>query len=162
MESPSLTPAPRALREARVVAMVLDDLVRVPGTRRRVGLDPLLGLLPGLGDWVGWVASMHLVVAAARLGAPAPVILRMAGNALVDAAVGSVPFLGDLFDLGWKANRRNLVLLERLVADPAATVRASRLVVGMVLAVTFGVTAGTAVGAVVLFRWALGLAGLSL
>jgi hypothetical protein len=144
------------------VARVLDDLVRVPGTRRRVGVDPVLGLLPGVGDWVGWAASAHLLVAGARLGAPATVILRMAGNALVDAAVGAVPLLGDLFDLGWKANRRNLVLLERLVAQPAATVRASRMVVGMVLAVTFGVTAGMAVGAVLLLRWVLHLVGLPL
>jgi hypothetical protein len=142
------------------VARVLDDLVRIPGTGRRVGLDPLIGLLPGVGDWAGWVASAHLLVAAARLGAPASVILRMAGNALLDAVVGSVPVLGDLFDLGWKANRRNLALLERLVAEPAATVRASRALVGTVLAATFGVTAAAAVGAVLLFRWALHLLGL--
>jgi hypothetical protein len=121
----------------------------------------LLGLLPGLGDWLGWVASGHLLVAASRMGAPAPVILRMAGNALVDAVLGAVPLLGDLFDLGWKANRRNLILLERLVADSAATVRASRLVVGLVLTMTIGVTVGTAVGAVVLFRWVLGWVGLT-
>jgi hypothetical protein len=142
------------------VATVLDDLVRVPGTRRRFGVDPLLGLMPGLGDWVGWAASAHLLLAAARMGAPAPVILRMAGNALLDAVLGAVPVLGDLFDLAWKANRRNLALLEHLVVDPAATERASRLLLGTVLAVTFGVTAVTAVGAVVLFRWVLRLVGL--
>ncbi len=161
-ESRSPAPPPRALREARIVATVLDDLVRVPGTRRRVGLDPLLGLLPGVGDWVGWAAASHLLVAAARLGAPTPVILRMAGNALVDAVVGSVPLLGDVFDLGWKANRRNLGLLERVVADPAAAARASRWVVGTVLAGTLGVTVATAVAAFVLFRWVLSLAGLPL
>jgi hypothetical protein len=144
------------------VARVLDDLVRVPLTRRRVGLDPLIGLVPGLGDWAGWVAAAHLLVAAARLGAPASVILRMAGNALLDAVVGSVPVLGDLFDLGWKANRRNLVLLERLVTDPRAAKRSSRLLVGTVLLVTFGVTVITAVGAFLVFRWVLRVAGLSL
>jgi hypothetical protein len=127
-----------------------------------VGIDPLLGLLPGVGDWMGWAAATHLVVAAARLGAPTPVILRMAGNALVDAVVGSIPILGDVFDLGWKANRRNLVLLERVVADPAATARASRLMVGTVLAGTLGVTVASAVGVLVLVRWTLSLAGLSL
>jgi hypothetical protein len=152
--------APRALREARVLARVLDDLVRVPLTRRRVGLDPVIGLVPVLGDWAGWVASVHLLLAAARLGAPASVILRMTGNALLDAVVGSVPLLGDLFDLGWKANRRNLALLERVVADPAAARRSSRLLVGAVLIVTLGVTAFTAVGALLLFRWMLRVAGL--
>ena len=160
--SAAAPPAPRALREARVVARVLDDLIRVPLTRRTVGLDPLIGLVPGLGDWAGWAASAHLLVASARLGASAPLILRMAVNALLDAVVGSVPVLGDLFDLGWKANRRNLVLLESLVADPAATKRSSRLLVGTVLIVTFGVTALTAVGALLLFRWVLRVSGLPL
>ena len=153
-------PAPRALREARVVAWVLDDLVRVPGTRRRFGLDPVIGLIPGLGDWAGWVASAHLLVAGARMGAPAPVLIHMAGNALLDAALGAVPGIGDLFDLGWKANRRNLALLERLAREPEPTARASRVLLGVLLSVTLGVTALSALGALLLFRWVLRAMGL--
>lgn len=144
------------------MARILDDLVRIPGTRRTVGLDPLLGVLPGVGDWVGLVASTYLLVCAARLGASAPLILRMTGNAVIDATVGSVPLLGDLFDLGWKANRRNLALLERHVADPPATARSSKLVVGAVLAVVLTATAGLAVGAVMLLRWVVHLVTLVL
>lgn len=147
------TAAPPALRQARVVARALDDLIRVPGTRYRVGLDPLLGLVPGLGDWVGWAASAHLLVTAVRLGAPAAVVARMAANTLVDAVVGAAPLAGDLWDVAWKANRRNLRLLERHVAQPAPTARASRLLVGVVLAATFGLMTGAALGAVLLFRW---------
>jgi hypothetical protein len=154
---PDPTAAPPALRQARAVARALDDLIRVPGTRYRVGLDPLLGLVPGLGDWVGWAASGHLLVTAVRLRAPAPVVARMAANALLDAVVGAVPVVGDLWDVGWKANRRNLRLLERHVAQPAPTARTSRFLVGAIVAATFALMAGAAVGAVLLFRWVAGV-----
>lgn len=150
------TAAPPALRQARVVARALDDLIRVPGTSYHVGLDPLLGLVPGLGDWVGWAASASLLVTAARLRAPAPVVARMAANVLLDAVLGVVPFAGDLFDLGWKANRRNLQLLERHVAQPASTARASRFLVGAILVATFGLMTGAAAGAILFFRWVVG------
>jgi hypothetical protein len=126
-----------AIRRARWIARVLDDLVRVPGTRIRVGLDPVLGLVPGLGDWLAVAVSLDVIVTAARHGADAPVLGRMLGNLVLDALVGSVPLLGDVFDLGWKANRRNLALLEDLVADPARTRRRSRWIVGGVLGAAF-------------------------
>jgi hypothetical protein len=148
---------PAGLRRGRALARVLDDLVRIPGTRFRIGLDPLLGLVPGLGDWLGWAAASDLLITAARLGVPAPVLLRMGANTALDALVGVIPLLGDAFDIGWKANRRNLKLLERYVGDPERTTRASRALVIGVLAGTFLVVAGAAVGAVWLFRWMLGL-----
>jgi hypothetical protein len=114
----------------------MDDSIPVPFTRWRIGLDPLLGLLPGTGDWIGWAIATHVMVSAAQLGAGAPLLLRMFGNILVDAATGLVPILGDVFDAGWKANVRNLRLLEVHVADPARTARASRWRVAAVLGVT--------------------------
>lgn len=152
--------SPGGLKRGRALAHVLDDLIPVPGTRWRFGLDPLFGLVPGLGDWLGWAAALDLLVTAARLRAPTPVLLRMAGNTALDAVVGVVPLLGDLFDAGWKANRRNLKLLERYVADPTGATRASRLVVVAVLGGTFLIVATAAVGAVMLFAWLLGAVGL--
>lgn len=133
---PASRPDARApdLERARFVAHVLDDLVRIPGTRRRVGLDPVLGLVPWLGDWLPLLASLDLIASAARRGAGAAVLLRMLGHVGVDALVGTVPLLGDLFDLGWKANRRNLAILERVAVDPERTRRRSRWIVGGVLA----------------------------
>jgi len=118
---------------------VLDDLVRIPGTRRRIGLDPLFGLVPGLGDWVPLLISLDLIVAAARFGAGPALLLRMLAHLVVDALLGMIPLLGDLFDFGWKANRRNLALLERLISDPEGTRRESRWVVGGVVAGAFAV-----------------------
>ncbi len=105
-------PDARGLALARTLARLLDDAIAIPGTEWRIGIDPLLGLVPGIGDVLGAVLSGWLVVVAARLGAPRAVLARMGLNVAIDAAVGAVPILGDAFDAGWKANSRNLRLLE--------------------------------------------------
>ena len=121
--------APRALTRVRRLATLLDAALRVPGTRIRVGLDSLLGLFPGGGDAAGAVLSGGVVLAAARLGAPPSLLLRMLGNLALDALVGAVPVLGDLFDVAWKANLRNVRLLERHLEDPDGARRGSRALV---------------------------------
>ncbi len=104
-----------AIQRMRAVSTVLDDAIRVPGTDFRVGLDPLVGILPVAGDSVMFVVSMYIVLEAANLGVPAPVVARMIANIAIDAVVGSVPLLGTLFDAAWKANRRNVRLVEEHV-----------------------------------------------
>jgi hypothetical protein len=101
-----------ALSRCRVVAGALDSAVRVPGTERRVGIDPLVGLVPGYGDALAAALSMYVVAEAALAGVPAGTLLRMCANVALDAAIGSVPVLGDLFDAAWKANERNVALFE--------------------------------------------------
>lgn len=145
------------LRRARRVAHVLDDLIPIPGTSWRIGIDPLLGLIPGAGDWMGWAASLHLMVTAVRAGADAWTLTRMAGNLVTDAVVGVVPLLGDLFDMAYKANDRNLRLLEKVVDDPQGTRSASRLAVGAVFGGTVVALAGAAWGAYQLVRALVGL-----
>lgn len=103
--------ARRRLKRLQSLAWVLDR--SIPIGRWRIGLDPILGLLPGAGDWLGAVLSLYVVYESARLGAPAHLLARMGGNILVEAVVGMVPFIGDLFDFAWKANTRNLSLIER-------------------------------------------------
>lgn len=158
---PSPPRAPSELRRARTVAHVLDDLIPIPGTSWRVGLDPLLGLVPGVGDWIGWAASLHLLATAGRAGADGATLLRMAANIVIDALAGTVPLLGDAFDLAWKANDRNLRLLERVVADSTATRRASRWTVASVIGGTVALLGTAWVGAIWVLQRVLGaLAGL--
>jgi hypothetical protein len=110
-----------AVRRMRAVGHLLDDAVRVPGTNVRVGLDPLLGILPVAGDTVAAALSLYIVVESARLGVSTATMLRMLGNVAVDLVVGSVPILGDLFDAAWRANRRNVELaLADLGPEPVA------------------------------------------
>jgi hypothetical protein len=130
------------LRSLDALGELLDDSIPIPGTRRRIGLDALIGLLPGVGDLVGALLSTYIIAAAARLGVSRATLLRMAANVGVEALVGMVPLLGDLFDAGWKANLRNLRLVRRSLESPQRTTRASRLwVAGVVAGVGLGVLA---------------------
>jgi len=139
------------LRRVRRLSHLLDSAVVVPGTRFRVGLDPLLGLLPVVGDAPTTLLSAYVVAEAAALGAPRATLARMVGNLLVDAVVGSVPLVGDLFDAAWRANERNVRLLEARVDDPGGTgARADRrlvLVVSVGLAVLLVALGAAAVAA---------------
>ena len=140
------------LTRLRVIARVLDDAVRVPGTNIRFGLDALLGLIPGAGDAVTGAVATYAIVLAAQLGAAPAVIARMALNVLVDVVVGAIPLLGDIFDVGWKANRKNVQLLERYQANPQKVRRSSWLVVGLVLLLIAAAIAGVFVFAAWLLR----------
>ena len=117
---------------ARRLARLLDDLIRVPGTNIGIGLDPIIGLIPGVGDMIGGLMSSYILLLAAREGVPASVLARMLGNIALDSLVGVVPVVGDLFDVGMKSNRRNVDLLERYLATPSRTRAASRGVVALV------------------------------
>lgn len=100
------------------MARLLDSVARVPGTNIRFGLDAVLGLVPGLGDAAGAVFSGYLILLGSRTGLPSHIITRMVTNVAIDTVVGAVPVLGDLFDVAWKSNTRNLALLEEF-SEPA-------------------------------------------
>ncbi len=106
------------LRRLRQLTDVLDNAVAIPGTNYRVGIDPLLGLLPGGGDTLGAILSAYIVLQAAQLGAPRPTLVRMVWNILLDSLVGTIPLLGDLVDVAWKANTKNMALLEAHMRSP--------------------------------------------
>lgn len=135
--------ATAAVRRVDALAHLMDDAFPIPGFGVRFGLDPVIGLIPGVGDAIGAVVSAWIVLEAARLGAGAAVIARMLLNLAIDALVGSVPVLGDLFDAGWKANDRNVRLLHRVVDAPGAARRSSAAFVGAVALVLLLFVAGS-------------------
>lgn len=110
-----LKPFPNAAKVNRLrrLSHFLDNAIPIPGTKFRVGLDPILGLLPGGGDTVTGALGAYIIVEAARMGLPRKVIGEMVGNIVFDSFVGTIPVLGDLFDVTWKANVKNLALLEK-------------------------------------------------
>ena len=106
------------LKRVRLLSRLLDEQFRLPGTTYRVGLDGLLGLIPGVGDAAGALLSAYILYEALRLGAPKAVLLRMVANIGIDTVVGAIPVVGDLFDLAWKANKKNAALLQASRAAP--------------------------------------------
>lgn len=141
-----------SLRRVNVVAAVLDDAIRVPGTNFRFGVDPLVGLIPGLGDLLGGAASAYIILEAARAGAPSSVLLRMALNVGIDTLIGGLPIIGDLFDFAWKSNTRNARLLMRHVEMPGQTKRASTALVVVLLAGVAAIAIGASLLTIYLIK----------
>jgi hypothetical protein len=116
---PEILPPRRApaggLTDAQLdhLAAVLDDIFQFPGTKIRFGLDPIVGLVPGLGDIISGLLSFLIVFAAWQRGLPRVAIMRMVANIGIDTVAGSIPIVGDLFDMMWKSNRMNYNLLVR-------------------------------------------------
>ena len=145
MNTPSTDPR---LTCVRTLARALDSAVAIPGTSFRFGLDPVIGLIPGLGDLAGAVLSGYIVLAGIRMGVSRSGAVRMLANIAIDTFVGSIPILGDLFDAGWKSNNRNVALIERHMESPGASRTANRFVlliavVALVLLLAVGITATT-------------------
>jgi hypothetical protein len=105
------------LKRVRLLSRLLDEQFRIPGTTYRVGLDGLLGLIPGVGDAAGALLSAYILYEAIRLDAPKTVLLRMVANIGIDTVVGAVPVVGDIFDIAWKANKKNAALLHAYLAS---------------------------------------------
>jgi ABC-type multidrug transport system fused ATPase/permease subunit len=132
---PNTRPLPAWVRR---LAWVLDDAVPVPGTAgRRVGVDGFLTLVPGIGDAAGLVLSMVVVFAGVAAGVSLPTLLRMLVNVGFESLVGLIPFAGALFDMVYKANDRNVRLIERDLADRRGTSRSSLAVLALLLLTLF-------------------------
>ncbi|HVX13232.1 MAG TPA: DUF4112 domain-containing protein [Pirellulales bacterium] len=111
--------------QLELLARWMDSVFEIPGTRIRLGLDPILGLFPGLGDLLTTVVSLYILGAARRYGVPRITLARMAANVAIDVVLGSLPLVGDVFDVFWKSNVKNVALLRRhVLATPAEQRRA--------------------------------------
>lgn len=107
-------------------AEIMDRRFTIPGTNIRYGIDSIIGLIPGVGDWLGGIAALYFPVQAAFREVSAPVIIRMFFNILIDILIGAIPLIGDIFDLVWKANIKNAKLLDRYQHEPKSTHTKSR------------------------------------
>jgi hypothetical protein len=148
---------PARMARLRRVGWLLDNAIPIPGTRFHLGIDQIIGLVPGIGDLIGGVLSLYIIVEAWRLGVPRGLLARMGWNVAVDTLVGEIPILGDLFDIAFKANIRNLALLDGFVQQPVEVRRTSRRFVGLLVAGLVLLTAGAIALAVVLVRLVSGL-----
>src|SRR5688572_5751026 len=132
------------LRRARALARVLDAAIGIPGTPLRIGVDALLGLIPGAGDLAGAALSGYIVMTAAKKGAPPAVLWRMIANVAIDTAVGTIPLIGDLFDVAYRSNLKNVKLLEQFSAQPTVVTTRSRRLGAVVIAALVLILLGVA------------------
>ncbi|MBO1346740.1 MAG: DUF4112 domain-containing protein [Hormoscilla sp. GUM202] len=122
-----------SIERLRTISRLLDNAISIPGTDYGVGIDPLLGLLPVGGDLISSIFSAYMVVEAARLGLPRESLIRMVTNLILDTLAGTVPVLGDLFDVAWKANARNMELIESHMQSPLSSQKADKWFVFLLL-----------------------------
>jgi hypothetical protein len=144
--------APR-LKRMRQLTKLLDNAIAIPGTKQRIGLDPLLGLIPGGGDTVSAAFSGYIIIEAARMGVPRSALIRMVGNIILDLVVGAVPFVGDIYDTVAKANVRNMQIVERHLNVPQPTAKVDRLFIGLLIIVIIALALAAGAISVLVFSW---------
>ena len=124
------------INRLRRISRILDNAIGIPGTKLRFGLDPIIGLLPGGGDVITGGLSAYIAIEAARMGVPRQILGQMVGNILLDSFAGTIPVLGDLFDVGWKSNVKNIELLEKHLEITEVKQANPLLVIGLILLLT--------------------------
>ncbi|RZU41131.1 DUF4112 domain-containing protein [Edaphobacter modestus] len=123
-----------------ILSHVLDDFIKIPGTSIRFGLDGIVGLIPGIGDILGGIASCIIIIAAWIRGVPYVTLARMVANVMIEVVVGAIPLLGDAFDIAWRANRRNYALLTGSLYEPRKHTIESWIFLGVMCMVLFVLT----------------------
>jgi len=133
MKPPLPTKKLARINRLRRLSKIMDNAIAIPGTKFSFGLDPILGLLPGGGDTITGGLSAYIVVEAARMGLPREILYKMVGNILLDSFAGTIPVLGDLFDVGWKSNVKNIELLEKHLELGQEAQNNTLFIIGLVL-----------------------------
>ncbi len=132
----------RALTEVEALAWLLDNSIPVPGTGgRRLGIDAIIGLVPIFGDLVSGGLGLFVVWRGSRMGLPRGVVARMLANSAIDFVIGSIPLIGDAFDLWFKANTRNLGIMRRYIEYPDTSTRNEWLVISALVGILIAIVA---------------------
>ena len=117
----------------------LDDTFTIPGTKYKIGIEALIGAVPIIGDLIGGILASYIMYSGVKMGAPPRIITRMAVNIAIDFAIGSIPIIGDLFDLVWKANKKNVELIEDATLDDKEEQKLNYLIITALILVLLGI-----------------------
>ena len=142
-----------SLRRLRRISHLLDNAIPIPGTKYRIGLDPILGLIPGGGDLISSIFAGYVVFKSAQMGVPQETLVKMAANIVFDTVAGTVPVAGDLLDVAWKANVKNIELLDAHLGSPEPGKKADWLFVAALLLGLVLIVGGVIFLSVMLFAW---------
>ena len=142
-----------SLRRLRRISHLLDNAIPIPGTKYRIGLDPILGLIPGGGDLISSLFAGYVVFKSAQMGVPQETLVKMATNIVFDTVAGTVPVAGELLDVTWKANVKNIELLDAHLGSPEPGKKADWLFVAGLLLGLMLIVGGVIFLSVMLFGW---------
>ena len=105
------------LLRLKLLSERLDDLIKIPGTNRKIGIDAIVGVIPILGAFIGVIFSTYIMYSGIKMGVSSKIVIKMATNIAIEFIIGSIPIIGDIFDALWKANKRNVELIEEATIE---------------------------------------------
>lgn len=127
------------LKRLRTLSERLDESFKIPGTKYKIGIDPIIGLIPVGGDLIGGILSTYIMYSGMKMGASPKIITQMAVNIVIEFAVGSIPIIGDLFDFFWKANKKNMELIEEVTLEKKRIRGTNYLILAALLVASFAI-----------------------
>ena len=126
------------LLRLKLLSERLDELTKIPGTNQKVGIDAIIGVIPILGDFIGAVFSTYIMYSGIKMGVSSKVVTKMAANIAIEFMIGWIPVIGDIFDVLWKANKRNVELIENATAEKQVNEKLNYLIVASLIILILG------------------------
>ena len=126
------------LLRLKLLSERLDELTKIPGTNQKIGIDAIIGVIPILGDFIGVVFSTYIMYSGIKMGVSSKVLTKMAANIAIEFIIGWIPIIGDVFDILWKANKRNVELIEDATAEKQVNEKLNYLIVASLIILILG------------------------
>ena len=126
------------LLRLKLLSERLDDLIKIPGTNRKIGIDAIVGVIPILGDFIGVIFSTYIMYSGIKMGVSSKIVIKMATNIAIEFIIGSIPIIGDIFDALWKANKRNVELIEEVTIENQENYRLNYLIMASLIILILG------------------------
>ena len=126
------------LLRLKLLSERLDNSIKIPGTNQKIGIDAIIGLIPILGDFIGVIFSTYIMYSGIKMGVSSKIVTKMATNIAIEFILGSIPIIGDIFDALWKANKRNVELIEEVTIENQENYRLNYLIMASLIILTLG------------------------
>ena len=126
------------LLRLKLLSERLDDSIKIPGTNQKIGIDAIIGLIPILGDFIGVIFSTYIMYSGIKMGVSSKIVKKMAANIAIEFIIGSIPIIGDIFDALWKANKRNVELIEEATVENQENYRLNYLIMASLIILILG------------------------
>jgi hypothetical protein len=126
------------LLRLKLLSERLDDSIKIPGTNQKIGIDAIVGIIPILGDFIGVIFSTYIMYSGIKMGVSSKIVKKMAANIAIEFVIGSIPIIGDIFDALWKANKRNVELIEEATIENQENYRLNYLIMTSLIVLILG------------------------